>query len=60
MRRVDGGIIFPQERSRSRIGTESDATLQLQIVGDIIDPTEFVEQVILGNVDGLGHRPNRR
>jgi hypothetical protein len=29
---------------------EGGATLQLQIVGHIIDPPEFVEQAILGKV----------
>jgi hypothetical protein len=47
VRRLDAGIILAQARSSYRIGADGGATLQLQIVGRIIYPPEFVEQAVL-------------
>jgi hypothetical protein len=58
MKRLDTGIILAQERSSSGIGAEGDAILQLQIRDHIIEPPQFVEQAILGKLDGLGDRLN--
>jgi hypothetical protein len=54
--RFEAGISLSENRSGDGVGAEGGATLQLQIKSEIVDPTEFVERIVLGNVDGLGDR----
>ena len=50
------GFRVGDNRTRDRIGTESRAALEAQIVGFLVDRLEVLERRLGGNVDGLGNR----
>src|SRR5665647_2026963 len=56
VRGLDAGRLFTQDYPRHRIGPERGAALQVQVIGQIIDPLELVEWAIFRDVDGLRYR----